>query len=185
MTECGWAIDANEQMQRYHATEWGKETHDERLLFELLSLEMMQAGLSWQTVLNKRAAFQEDFCNFEPQQVANLTVADLAKLTTDARIIRNPQKINAIYHNAQLVVKLEQQGKSLDQILWGYVDGKPVVNHWRHPEEVPAQTILSRRIAKDLKRLGFKFVGPTIIYSLLEATGIVNDHLESCAHKYH
>lgn len=185
MTECSWAIGTSEQMRQYHANEWGKETHDERLLFELFSLEMMQAGLSWQTVLNKRAAFQADFCNFEPQQVAALTTADLAKIATDPRVIRNSQKISAIHQNAQLVVKLEQQGKSLDALLWDYVDGKPVVNHWRHPEEVPAQTILSRQIAKDLRRLGFKFVGPTIIYSLLQATGIVNDHLELCSAKYH
>lgn len=184
MTDCSWAYGAQENMRLYHDKEWGKETHDERLLFELLSLELMQAGLSWQTILNKRVALRENFCNFEPQKIAALTNADLNRIAADPRIIRNRRKIAAIKNNAEVLCALYPKGQSLNSILWSYVLGKPQDNHWRHAEEVPAQTTLSRQISQDLKKAGFKFVGPTIVYSFLQASGMVNDHLENCSHKY-
>lgn len=184
MTVCGWAFEAKENMQVYHAKEWGKETHDERLLFEMLSLELMQAGLSWQTVLDKRQTFKHDFCDFESEKIVHLTEDELNAISQDPQIIRNRRKINAIVNNANVVDSMHRHGKSLDEIFWGYVDYRPLIGHWRHAQDVPAKSSLSEQISKDLKKMGFKFVGPTIVYSYLQAIGIINDHLESCKYKY-
>lgn len=184
MTKCSWAYKAKNNMQVYHTTEWGKETHEERLLFELMSLELMQAGLSWQIVLDKRAAFQAAFCNFVPEKIVNLSSTEVSSLEKNSAIIRNRRKISAIINNARVTVRLHQKGQSLNDLLWSYVSYQPVVNHWRHPEQVPSQTALSQKISRDLKKVGFQFMGPTIVYSYLQAAGLVNDHLENCQDKY-
>lgn len=184
MTSCGWALNAPANMKTYHDQEWGKELHGDKQLFEMLSLELMQAGLSWQTILNKRTAFRADFRDFEPSRIVRLTQPEIAAISEDARIIRNKRKIHAMLKNAQVVNSLEKQGGSFDRLIWAYVDDTPRVNHWQHPEEVPAQTKLSQTISRDLKKMGFEFVGPTIIYSFMQAAGLVNDHLEACSAKY-
>ncbi len=184
MAKCGWVFRADGNMLAYHDNEWGKEAHDERFLFEMLSLEIMQAGLSWRTVINKRSAFKRDFCNFEVAKIADFSRSDIDGLIQDPHIIRNKRKIGAVIHNARLVKQLEKTGQSLNAFMWGYVSWQPIINHWHHEEEVPAQTALSREISHDLKQMNFKFVGPTIIYSYMQAIGVVNDHLECCENKY-
>ena len=178
--KCAWVYDTNELMQAYHDYEWGKPTHDERMLFELLSLELMQAGLSWQTIIDKRQALCEAFFNFEIKKVARITDQQLEELMKNSKIIRNRKKIRAIINNAQVLVKLHAKKQSLNDLLWQYVDYQPIINHYTKPTQVPSQTQLSKKIATDLKKMGFKFVGPTIIYSFLQASGIVNDHLDGC-----
>ncbi|WP_405076598.1 DNA-3-methyladenine glycosylase I [Ligilactobacillus acidipiscis] len=184
MTVCSWAFGEKENMQVYHAKEWGKETHDERLLFEMLSLELMQAGLSWQTVLDKRQAFKDDFCDFDTEKIGQLTSDEINQIIQDPRIIRNKRKIDAIINNAKIVEQWHKQGNSLDDFFWSYVGHHPLVSHWHHAEEVPASSFLSQQISRDLKKMSFQFVGPTIIYSFLQAIGVVNDHIETCENKY-
>jgi DNA-3-methyladenine glycosylase I len=177
---CAWATSGNELMLAYHDQEWGRPLTDERALFELLSLEMMQAGLSWQTVLNKRASFKKAFANFQVDQVAAFTAEDESQLLADAGIIRNRRKIAAIINNAQVIKDMHQNGTTLAEFLWGYVHGQPIVGHYHHADEVPTTTPLAVQIAKDMKKRGFAFTGPKIIYSWLEAAGVVNDHLVGC-----
>lgn len=181
--KCSWASSSPE-MEAYHDYEWGKELHDEQKLFELLSLELLQAGLSWQTVLAKRNAFKEVFFDFEIQKVSQMTEADLLRLMADKRLIRHEAKLKAIINNAQCLVKLQAMGQSLEQLLWEECPDGPVINHFETLAQVPAKTELSQKITQKLKRHGFKFVGPTIVYSLMQACGLVNDHLESCPFKY-
>jgi len=160
----------------YHDEEWGRPVHDDCKLFEMLTLESMQAGLSWITVLNKREAFREAFAGFDFRKVALYDDAKIQELMTNEKIIRNRLKINAAVNNAKMLVRIVEEHGSFDNFIWGYVDHEPVVNH----EYWPARTPLSDRISKDLKKLGFKFVGSTIIYAFLQATGIVNDHKPEC-----
>lgn len=176
MLKCPWAY-LSPEMEAYHDKEWGKPLYDERALFELLCLEQLQAGLSWQTVLKKRPAFKEALANFEVAKLANFDEGDLAQLLANPALIRNRRKLEAILANARLIY---DQQLSLAKLCWAYVDEKPLINHWQSSEQVPAQTDLASQMAKDLKRLGFKFVGPTTIYSFMQASGMVNDHLESC-----
>ena len=180
MPRCNWA-DISPEMTTYHDEEWGKPCHDDQKLFELMSLELMQAGLSWQTILAKRQAFREVFYDFDPNKVSQMTETDVKRLLADPRIIRNERKILAIINNAQLVVKLQQQGKSLADLLWQEVDFSPKNNQFTVEKQVPAKTELSESIAKKLKKQGFKFMGPTIVYSLMQASGMVNDHLVGCS----
>ena len=179
MPRCDWA-DSDPKMQAYHDKEWGHPEHDEQKLFELMSLELMQAGLSWQTVLNKRPALREVFYNFDIQKVRQMDQTDVIRLMQDTRIIRNRLKIEAIINNAKVVYQLKQAGLSLDELLWQTVDYKPCINHFTKPEQVPAKTQTSLELAKKLKKQGFKFLGPTIVYSLMQAAGLVNDHLVGC-----
>ena len=176
MLKCPWAYLSLE-MEKYHDMEWGKPLYDERALFELLCLEQMQAGLSWQIVLKKRTAFKEALANFEVARLAKFEDKDIELLLANPGIIRNRRKLAAIITNAKVIL---DNNFSLGNFCWNYVDGKPIINHWTNIEEVPAQTELAKSIARDLKKLGFNFVGPTTIYSFLQASGIVNDHLESC-----
>ena len=180
MPRCNWA-DISPEMTTYHDEEWGKPCHDDQKLGELRSLELMQAGLSWQTILAKRQAFREVFYDFDPNKVSQMTETDVKRLLADPRIIRNERKILAIINNAQLVVKLQQQGKSLADLLWQEVDFSPKNNQFTAEKQVPAKTELSESIAKKLKKQGFKFMGPTIVYSLMQASGMVNDHLVGCS----
>jgi len=180
MTRCDWAENTNELMTHYHDYEWGVPTTDERETFELMTLEMMQAGLSWQTVLNKRANFKTAFANFEVEKVAQFDDNDVARLLNDAGIIRNRLKIKDTIYNARQLVKWHAAGKTMNAYLWAFVDDKPVVNRYPSMAEVPAQTPLSQQVSKALKKAGFKFVGPTIVQSWLEALGILDDHLVTC-----
>jgi DNA-3-methyladenine glycosylase I len=175
---CAWATGA--AMQRYHDEEWGVPVHDDRRLFEFLVLEGAQAGLSWSTILAKRAAYRRAFARFDPRAVARFTAARARTLLGDAGIVRNRAKIAATIANARAVLAVQREHGSLDTYLWRFVDGRPVQNRWREAREVPAETEIARRLSRDLKAHGFGFVGPTICYAFMQATGMVNDHLVGC-----
>lgn len=164
----------------YHDHEWGRPEHDDQKLFEMLILEGAQAGLSWITVLKKREAYREAFDGFDPAKVALYGDAKIAALLANEGIIRNRLKINAAITNARLFLDIQKQYGSFDKFIWGYVNNTPVVGHWEKFEDVPVTTPVSDRISKDLKKMGFKFVGSTIIYSFMQAVGMVNDHLQQC-----
>ena len=177
---CGWAAREGLE-QEYHDKVWGVPVHDDRTLFRMLMLEGQQAGLSWSTILRKMDALNEAYDGFDPALLARYGEDKLAELLANPGIIRNRLKIRAAIENAKAYFTLCQRHGSLDQFLWGYVDGAPVVNRWERLDQVPASTPLSDRISADLKKLGFKFVGTTIVYAFLQAVGVVNDHLVSCA----
>ena len=171
---------ANELMVAYHDTEWGVPLHDEQKLFEFLVLEGMQAGLSWSTILNKRDNFRAAFHNFEVARVAQYTQADVDRLLGNAGIIRNRLKIAATINNAQRFLEVQSEFGSFDAYIWRFVDGQPIKNAWRSMKEIPAKTPLSDAVSKDLLKRGFKFVGSTIVYAHMQATGMVNDHTVDC-----
>lgn len=176
---CAWCGDDPLYVQ-YHDEEWGLPQHDDKVLFEFLLLESFQAGLSWITILRKRENFRKAFAGFDPQKVARFTPARVEKLLQDAGIIRNRQKIEASLANARAFLKVQQEFGSFDAYSWGFIGGKPVANKWKSMEEIPVYTDLALAFSKDLKARGFKFVGPTIVYSHMQATGMVNDHVISC-----
>ena len=167
-------------MLKYHDEEWGVPLHNELKLFEFLVLEGFQAGLSWQTILNKREAFRKAFDNFNVEKVSSYNELKINELMQDASIIRNRQKIEATVNNAKCFVKIQLEFGSFDNYIWKFTDFKPIVNHFLNLKELPAKTELSDIISADLKRRGFKFVGSTIVYAHMQATGMVNDHLVSC-----
>jgi DNA-3-methyladenine glycosylase I len=179
ITRCSWAGD-NEAMQRYHDTEWGVPLHDDTQLFEFLTLEGAQAGLSWSTVLNKRDAYRKAFHGFDIARVARMTDAALEKLLLDPGLIRNRLKIYSARRNAHATLAVIEEFGSLDAYFWSFVSGKPLRNRWRGRGDVPARTELSDRLSKDLQKRGFNFVGSTIIYAHMQATGMVNDHFVGC-----
>ena len=181
MADCSWG-QATPELKEYHDHEWGKPQHDPQKLFELLCLETYQAGLSWQTVLKKRASFREDFLQFDPELVAQMTESDLQKLMQDPRIIRNRLKLTDTVINARAFLTIEQT-EGFDHYLWQFVEGQPIINRPIVESEIPAQSPLSQLISKDLKKRGFKFVGPTIIYSYLQGAGLIDDHLVGCSAK--
>ena len=164
----------------YHDNEWGRPVHDDIKLFEMLILEGAQAGLSWETVLKKRKTYREAFDGFDPRIVALYDDAKIAELTVNAGIIRNRLKINAAVVNAGLFLEIIEKHGSFDKFIWEYVDFSPVTGHWEKFEDIPLTTPISDKISKDLKKMGFKFVGSTIIYSFMQAVGMVNDHLKEC-----
>ena len=176
---CDWST-SNELMIRYHDEEWGVPLHDDRKLFEFFVLEGFQAGLSWQIVLNKRENFRRAFDYFDPKLVARYDEKKLGELGNDASIIRNRQKIAACVNNAQRFLEIQKEFGSFDHYIWGFVDHKPVMNAFASQKELPAKTELSDKISADLKKRGFKFVGSTVIYAHMQATGMVNDHLTNC-----
>jgi DNA-3-methyladenine glycosylase I len=177
---CQWAAAGDALMRDYHDTEWGTPLHDDRGLFEFLCLEGAQAGLSWRTVLNTRDNYRKAFHDFEIARVAAMTDRELEKCLLDPGIIRNRLKVSSVRDNAVAAQKVIGEFGSLDVWLWSFVDGKPLRNRWREQAEVPASTELSDRMSKTLKKRGFRFVGTTICYSLLQATGMINDHLVGC-----
>ncbi|MBN2541424.1 DNA-3-methyladenine glycosylase I [bacterium] len=179
MNRCPWPL-GDELSIRYHDEEWGTPVHDDRKHFEFLVLESAQAGLSWITILRKRENFRKAFDNFDPKKVAKYGPKKLEELLNNAGIIRNRKKIEAAINNAQRFLEIQSEFGSFDNYIWGFVDFKPVVNSWKDISELPARTELSDRISKDLKKRGFKFLGSIVIYSHLEATGLINDHLVSC-----
>ena len=176
---CSWAGDVPVYVD-YHDNEWGRPTHDDRMLFELLVLEGAQAGLSWLTILKKREAYREAFDGFDPAKVALYDEAKVEELMTNEGIVRNRRKIDAAITNAKLFLDVTREFGSFDAFIWDYVDGEPIVNRWKTQADVPATTPLSDRISKDLKKRGFKFVGPTICYAFMQACGLVNDHVTTC-----
>jgi len=167
-------------MQAYHDAEWGVPLHDDRMLFEFLCLEGAQAGLSWRTVLHKRDNYRGAFHNFDIARVAAMKDRELEKLLLDPGLIRNRLKMTSARGNAKAALQVIEEFGSLDAYLWSFVQGKPVQNRWRAKGEVPASTPLSDRMSKDLKKRGFRFVGTTICYAFMQATGMVNDHLVDC-----
>lgn len=179
MERCPWS-SSDEMYVRYHDEEWGTPVHDDRKHFEFLVLEAAQAGLSWLTVLRKREAYRELYCGFDPLAVSRFDEAKVEELLGDARIIRNGRKIRASINNARRFLEVQAEFGSFDRFLWGFVDGKPVVNGAVTLADVPAKSALSDAVSKELIKRGFSFVGSTIVYSHLQAVGIVNDHLVSC-----
>ncbi|MFT8648942.1 MAG: DNA-3-methyladenine glycosylase I [Bifidobacterium psychraerophilum] len=176
---CSWATGPDEAMRQYHDTEWGTPNHDSRSLFELLSLELMQSGLSWQTVLHKRPAFIKAFHNFDVHTVMDMD-SHIDLLLLDAGIIRNRRKIQAIITNANAVAHLEDNGMSFATYVWQFVDGKPITNYFPDHSQSPCRTPLSDKMSKRMKEDGFSFVGPVVAYSFMEAAGLVNDHETAC-----
>lgn len=179
---CAWGQEPG-LMQTYHDVEWGKPHRDDHALFELMCMEMYQAGLSWRTVLNKRAAFNEDFDHYDIEKVANMTEADWQPFLQDARIIRNRAKLAATVSNAQAFIKVQKEFGSFARYWWAFVNNQPLVNDVVTEDDVPTKTALSVKIAKDLKYRGFKFMGPVAVYAFMQASGLVNDHLNNCAFK--
>lgn len=177
---CGWAAREGLE-QEYHDRVWGVPVHDDKAFFRMLMLEGQQAGLSWSTILRKMDALNDAYDGFDPAILVQYDEAKEAQLLGNPGIIRNRLKILAAIGNARAYYALCEAHGSLDQFLWAYVGGKPVVNHWESLSQVPASTPLSDRISLDLKKLGFKFVGTTIVYAFLQAVGVVNDHLISCS----
>lgn len=175
---CPWPTQPN--MIHYHDTEWGVPVHDDRLLFELLILEGAQAGLSWQTVLNKRENYRAAFDNFEAEKIVRYNAKKVARLLANEGIIRNRLKIAATIQNAKAFLKVREEFGSFDAYLWRFVDGRPVINRHRSMATVPARTAISDAMSKDLLKRGFKFVGSTTCYAHMQAVGMVNDHLVTC-----
>jgi DNA-3-methyladenine glycosylase I len=177
-TRCGWAT--NELSIRYHDEEWGVPVHDDRTLFEFLILEGAQAGLSWNTILNKRENYRRAFGGFDPGRVARFDQEKITKLLADPGIVRNQLKISSAIGNAKAFLAVQKEFGSFDRYIWQFVAGKPKVNQRRTLRDVPARTAESDAMSKDLKRRGFRFVGSTICYAFMQATGMVNDHLVGC-----
>jgi len=175
---CAWA--GNELSIRYHDEEWGVPVHDDRTLFEFLILEGAQAGLSWNTILNKRDNYRRAFDGFDPKRVARYDQRKLKQLLADAGIVRNKLKIAAAIENAKAFLRVQEEFGSFDRYIWQFVGGKPRLNQWRSVRQVPARTAESDAMSKDLQRRGFKFVGSTICYAFMQAVGMVNDHSVDC-----
>jgi DNA-3-methyladenine glycosylase I len=178
MHRCTWASTGI--MMAYHDLEWGVPIHDDRSLFEFLVLEGMQAGLSWETVLKKRDSYRAAFDNFDAAAIAVYDQSKVKQLMANPNIIRNRLKIEAAVQNAKSLVALQNEFGSFDKYVWRFVDNQPKQNRWESPEEVPIQTPESSALSRDLRRYGFKFVGPTICYAFMQAVGMVNDHLVNC-----
>ena len=176
---CNWG-NTNPLMIKYHDEEWGVPLHDDLKLFEFFVLEGFQAGLSWQIVLNKREGFREAFDHFDPEIVARYDRQKMDDLMNNASIIRNRLKIAACITNARCFLEVQKEFGSFDNYIWKFADYQPIVNHFSDMKEIPAKTPLSDKISKDLKKRGFKFVGSTVVYAHMQATGMVNDHLVSC-----
>jgi len=180
MSRCTWADGGDAAMLAYHDQEWGVPHHDDSALFELLTLEGAQAGLSWRTILSRRDEYRRAYHGFDIERVAGMRDAELEKLLADSGIIRNRLKVFSVRDNARTALDVIAEHGSLDGYLWSFVGGRPIVNHWRAFGEVPAKTVGSDLMSKTLKKRGFRFVGSTICYACMQATGMVNDHLVSC-----
>lgn len=177
---CAWSESGSPLDVAYHDTEWGVPVHDDRTLFEFLTLEGAQAGLSWSTILKKREGYRAAFAQFDVAKVARFTPARMAKLMTDPAIVRNRLKIESTVGNARAFLEVQREFGSFDAYLWRFVDGIPVQNRWKVPSQVPASTPVSDALSKDLKKRGFRFVGTTILYAFMQAVGMVNDHTMDC-----
>jgi len=176
---CSW-VRENPLYIAYHDTEWGVPVYDDTTLFEFLILEIFQAGLSWITILKKRKNFRKAFDQFDYHKIAIYDEAKIESLLQDKGIVRNKLKVRATITNAQAFLKIQKEFGSFSKYIWAFTSGKPIQNNWKNNNNVPAKTALAETISKDLKKRGFKFVGPTIIYAHMQATGMVNDHTEDC-----
>ncbi|WP_029037315.1 DNA-3-methyladenine glycosylase I [Salinimicrobium xinjiangense] len=176
---CGWCV-GDPLYETYHDREWGVPLKDDVSIFEFLILETFQAGLSWITILRKRENFRKAFDNFDYLKISNYPEAKVTELRQDSGIIRNGAKIRAAITNARAFMKVQQEFGSFSNYIWSFVDAKPLQNDWHHLKEVPATTPVSEALSKDLKKRGFKFVGPTVVYAHMQATGMVNDHITQC-----
>ena len=180
LTRCSWAYPKNPRYIAYHDNEWGVPCHDEIRLFEMLNLEGAQAGLSWETILNKRDHYRVAFDGWDAEKIAQYDAAKVASLMNDPGIVRNRLKVAATIGNAKAYLQLRDEVGGLDPFLWAYVDGEPIRNAWASLNDCPAKTPLSDRLSKDLAKRGFKFVGSTIVYAYMQAIGMVNDHGVDC-----
>ncbi len=178
-TRCAW-LDDSHIYQDYHDNEWGKPVHDDNKLFEMLTLEAFQAGLMWITILQKRETFRTAFDGFNPNIVANYGEEKVEELLLNEGIIRHRGKIVAAINNAKLFLEIQKQYGSFDKFVWNYVDNTPIVGNYTTMEELPATTEISDKLSKDLKKIGFKFLGSTTVYAFMQATGMINDHMTSC-----
>ncbi|MGM0123028.1 DNA-3-methyladenine glycosylase I [Enterococcus sp. AZ194] len=183
MKRCAWAED-HELETVYHDTQWGIPEHDDQKLFEMLMLEAMQAGLSWLTILKKVETFKQAYDDWDYHKIALYDEQKVEELLNDPGIIRHPLKVKAAINNAQKFMEIQAEFDSFDAYIWGFVDYKPLMNHWAEKKEVPGSTELSDEISKDLKKRGFKFLGSTTVYAFMQSVGIVNDHVEDCFCKY-
>ena len=177
MKRCGWVPESVPEYVAYHDDEWGVPSRDDRELFEMLTLEGAQAGLSWLTILRKREGYRRAFDDFDAAKVARYTPKRIERLMADPGIVRNRLKIESTVENARQIVRLDVP---LNELLWSFVDGEPKVNRWRSVREIPAETAESKAMSKELKRRGFRFVGPTVCYAFMQSVGIVNDHTVDC-----
>ena len=177
---CAWSTGVDPEYQLYHDTEWGVPVRDDRKHFEFLLLEGAQAGLSWWTILRKREGYRQAFADFDPVKVARFNARSIERLIANPRLVRNRQKIEAAVLNARCFLDVQEEFGSFDAYVWPFVGGKPIVNRWRKQNQVPPTSKESDALSKDLKARGFKFVGSTIIYAHMQATGLVNDHLVDC-----
>jgi DNA-3-methyladenine glycosylase I len=180
LTRCAWVPLQDPAYVAYHDEEWGVPSHDDRHLFELLTLEGAQAGLSWSTILHKRDGYRRAFANFDAAAVARFSERDVERLLGDAGIVRNRLKVESAVNNAQRLLELRADVGSLDAYVWSFVGGEPIVGSWRSLREIPAETAESRALSKDLKKRGFRFVGPTVCYAFMQAVGLVDDHTLDC-----
>lgn len=176
---CGWVTD-DPLYIAYHDHEWGRPVYDDRKLFELLTLEGAQAGLSWITILKRRENYRRAFDNFQPEIISAYDSKKVEQLLKDEGIIRNRKKILSVIQNANSLLKVQEEFGSFSAYIWGFVNGKPIINFWERHDEVPAKTKISEQMSKDMKKRGFTFVGPTICYAFMQATGLVNDHEKNC-----
>lgn len=179
VTRCAWPGEDPLYVQ-YHDEEWGVPLHDDRALFEFIVLEGAQAGLSWITVLRKREAYRDAFAGFDPEKVARFDRRKIGSLLENPGIIRNRQKVEAAVGNAKAFLRVQEEFGSFDRYIWDFVNGRPIQNRWKTMKDLPAETELSQAISKDLRRRDFRFVGPTIVYAHMQATGMVNDHVVTC-----
>jgi DNA-3-methyladenine glycosylase I len=180
VSRCAWVPEGDPLYVAYHDDEWGVPVHDDRQLFELLTLEGAQAGLSWSTILRKRDGYRRAFAGFDAQAVARFGQRDIARLLADEGIVRNRLKVESAVTNARCTLEVQEQLGSLDALMWSFVGGEPKVNRWRTVAEIPAETAESGAMSKELKRRGFRFVGPTVCYAFMQAVGLVNDHVVDC-----
>ncbi len=177
---CSWCLSGNQAYIDYHDEEWGRPVRDDRTQFEFLVLESAQAGLSWSTILNKRDGYRRNFADFDPNKVARFTDKRVEKILTDPGIVRNRLKVTATVNNAKRFLEVRKEFGTFSDYIWDFVGGEPIQNRWRKDSDVPATSTESDALSKDLKKRGFKFVGSTIIYAHMQATGLVNDHVVSC-----
>lgn len=179
MKRCEWA-GTNPLEVEHHDIEWGVPLHEDRMLFEMLVLESAQSGLSWATILQKRSGYIKAFDNFDVHKIAKYSPKKIESLLNDPGIVRNKLKVNATVENAKRCLEIKKEYGSFDQYIWSFVDGKPINNTWKEISEIPSSTSVSELMSKDLKKNGFKFIGPTTCYAFMQAVGMVNDHITSC-----
>lgn len=179
MKRCAWPNE-DKLMLKYHDSEWGRPVHDDRKLFEMLSLEGAQAGLSWSTILNRRANYKKAFANFNIAKVSKYTDLNVKRMLNDSGIIRNKLKINSVINNARRIIEIEKEFGSFDKYVWSFVKNKPIRNNFKKLSDLPYSTPISEAMSKDLKKRGFAFVGPSVCYSFMQAVGMVNDHMVDC-----